>query len=389
MSQKVNPRLIEEIRKFGAFDITACFNCGNCTAVCPLSMEDAAFPRRLIRYAHLGLERKLLDKKEVWLCYYCGKCSETCPREAEPGEFMAAARRYAIARSDVTGLTRFLYKSPVFNLLFTVLLACFFALFIYTHRVPLGAGKTTIEVFHIPFRLIHEIGIGVIVFAAVAFLIGLVRMSLRVFDRKEVVRLIRENPAVNKHFRWVADVVHAALTTVFREAVAFKRYRDCDAEEPQPPLLLRPWFLHASVAWGFVGLVLATVLDYFFKNPEARVPVWYPPRLIGTIAGLLLVYGASVIILNRLRRKGKRYANGTFSDWWFIVLLWVVGVCGFALEILDYLPHVPPTVADTLFVVHVAPAMVLVVLAAFTKLAHVFYRPLALFFYGLKEDLKS
>jgi hypothetical protein len=33
--------------------------------------------------------------------------------------------------------------------------------------------------------------------------------------------------------------------------------------------------------------------------------------------------------------------------------------------------------------------MVLLLLAAFTKLAHVFYRPLALFFYGLTENLKS
>jgi heterodisulfide reductase subunit C len=86
--------LVEEIRKFGAFDITACFNCGNCTAVCPLFAKDAAFPRRLIRYAHLGLEEKLLDKKEVWLCYYCGKCSETCPPRQNPAS--SWPRRYGM-----------------------------------------------------------------------------------------------------------------------------------------------------------------------------------------------------------------------------------------------------------------------------------------------------
>ena len=109
MAVTVDPTLLPEIQRYGAFDVAACFNCGNCTAVCPLTDGDATFPRRIIRYAQVGMKAELLASKELWTCYYCGECSETCPRQAEPGEFMAAARRYAIASYDRTRLARTMY----------------------------------------------------------------------------------------------------------------------------------------------------------------------------------------------------------------------------------------------------------------------------------------
>jgi heterodisulfide reductase subunit C len=69
--------LYPELRKFGATDMSACFSCGNCTAICPLSENDATFPRRMIRYAQVGMTDALLSSKELWSCYHCGECSES------------------------------------------------------------------------------------------------------------------------------------------------------------------------------------------------------------------------------------------------------------------------------------------------------------------------
>ena len=118
MSTRVDPNFIENLQKFGAFEINACFNCGNCSAVCPLSSDGDSFPRKMIRYSQIGAKDRLLACKELWLCYYCGECSDTCPRQAEPGEFMASARRYAIASFDPTGISRLLYSSKVFTCIF-------------------------------------------------------------------------------------------------------------------------------------------------------------------------------------------------------------------------------------------------------------------------------
>lgn len=102
MSVRVDPSFLGELRRFGAADVTACFNCGKCTAICSLAGEKGSFPRRLIRLAQLGLRQRLSASRELWLCYSCGDCSDTCPRQAEPGEFMASARRYFVSAWDLT-----------------------------------------------------------------------------------------------------------------------------------------------------------------------------------------------------------------------------------------------------------------------------------------------
>ena len=79
-----DPALVKRLKKFGAFDVEACFDCGNCTAVCPLSNGKTAFPRKMITYAQQGLEGKLLGTPDMWLCDYCGECTKTCPRQAQP-----------------------------------------------------------------------------------------------------------------------------------------------------------------------------------------------------------------------------------------------------------------------------------------------------------------
>ena len=68
-----------------------------------------------------------------------------------------------------------------------------------------------------------------------------------------------------------------------------------------------------------------------------------------------------------------------------LALLWVTGVTGFAIELALYLPGAPAW-GYWLFLVHVAVAMELVLLAPFMKLAHAVYRPVGLFFVQLTRE---
>jgi ferredoxin len=386
---KVNPELIKDVKKYGAFDISACFNCGNCTAVCPLAKEDAPFPRHLIRRAHVGDQKALLTAKGTWLCYYCGDCSKTCPRDAKPAAFMAAARRYAIAKSDVTGLTSLFYKHPVLNFLLMTALVLFFALFMYGNRLQSRGVGTAIEVFNMPYEFIHTLGIVIMTVAGITLLSGMLMITLRAGEIGTLRRIFKEGVAPRKAVASIFVFIKTAFAFVMQEMLAFKRFRECDAEKKERPLLLKPWFLHGAVAWGFMGLFGATVMDLLFKDAEALVSFWYPPRLLGTLSGLFLIYGSTVIIINRLRQKEVSYSNGTFSDWWFILMLWFIGMTGFMLEVLVYLPEPDRVTADVLFLAHVAPSMALVVMAAFTKLAHIFYRLQALFVDRFFAQLKA
>ncbi len=140
MTTLVDTNLLADLQRYGAADVSACFSCGNCTATCPLVSNDSTFPRRMIRYAQVGMRDQLLSSKELWTCYACGECSDTCPTQAEPSEFMAAARRYAIANYDRTGLARTMYTRPVIGTLIAVALAAFFALFMYAGHGPQERG---------------------------------------------------------------------------------------------------------------------------------------------------------------------------------------------------------------------------------------------------------
>ena len=95
---------IAEIRRFGAADMSACFNCGTCTAICPLSENDGDVPAADDPLRPAGHEgRAALEQGAVDLLPAAASAPRRCPTQADPAEFMAAARRYAIASYDGTG----------------------------------------------------------------------------------------------------------------------------------------------------------------------------------------------------------------------------------------------------------------------------------------------
>jgi nitrate reductase gamma subunit len=135
--------------------------------------------------------------------------------------------------------------------------------------------------------------------------------------------------------------------------------------------------------WGFLGLLGATILDYGLdllgvKATGTPVPIWYPVRLLGTLAGAALIYGTTVLVVRRLRKSDRSSLHSTTSDWTFLGMLWVTGITGFVLELALYLPQAPAW-GYPMFLLHVGVAMALVLLVPFGKFAHVLYRPVALF----------
>ena len=380
MATRIDPGALAEMKRFGAFDIEACFNCGNCTAVCPLSKGNVAFPRRVIRYAQLGLADHMAASRELWLCHYCAECSSTCPRQAGPGEFMASARRYAIARFDPTTFARRLYRSRAFAwsalaALFVVMLVVLLAT---SPGLPSGRATSEALLTFVPFDVIHWLGVAVVavmVLAAVATLVNMFWMISRA-PVPGGVGLPATRPE-----RFPLRAALRALGTTIADIASQRTYRDCDAEQPQtiPPFPLRPWFVHLCIMWGMIGLGLATVLDYLFKTPGSYVPIYYPFRLLGTIAGIVLVYGVTVALVQRVRKTEKYYSHTLLTDWVFLGFLWLIGAGGFILEIAEYVP-IGGVWVDIVFLVHVALAIELILLLPFTKFAHIVYRPAAMWF---------
>jgi ferredoxin len=370
---KIDPYFAEELKKYGAEDFDACFNCGNCTAVCSLSEKSVNFPRMMLRLGKLGLKKDILASPEPWLCYSCGDCSETCPRQADPGQYMAAIRRYSISANEPTGITRLMFKSNAIFILITLVLAILLGFFLLTLKPEQEVARWIFT--WLPYAVIHSMGLIIFGFTGLSIIWGMGSMLLR-FNRKEVGE-VKSGTSVFK-----------AVSQVIGELATMKRYQNCGKEEDSfwknKPWLTKPWFVHWSIMWGFIGLLLATILDFTLKDPA--VNIWWPSRILGTIAGLFMIYGSSLAISYRVKKITKIYSEIRLADWTFLWFIWIAGITGFWLEISVFLTA-NNFVNHFVFLLHTVISMELVLLFAFSKFAHAAYRPLALFFYFKNKSL--
>ncbi|MCB0908026.1 MAG: 4Fe-4S dicluster domain-containing protein [Nocardioidaceae bacterium] len=385
MTTLVDTNLLAALQEYGAADVSACFSCGNCTAICPLADNDATFPRRIIRYAQVGMTEELLSSKELWTCYHCGMCSDSCPTEADPGEFMAAARRYVTASYDKTRIAKVLYTMPILGTVVSLVAFFLLAGFLYTSSDIMPTKSLELFTF-VPYHVVHWLGIGIMAVVVLTGLAGMASMA-RGMAKKEGVtwKSLVENGEARKR------TVKALWFSIGIESIGQRRYReDCLDDRPVEPWYRRRWFIHAMTIWGFIGLLIATSLDYGLdvigvKETGTAIPIWYPSRAIGTIGGLMLMYGVTFFMVNRMQKYNRAATVSKPSDWMFLILLWVTGFTGFLIEVALYVPPTPAW-GYWVFLVHVAIAMELLLFVPFTKFAHVIYRPVALFFYSLSEQ---
>lgn len=371
MTHIVDRSLLRKIKRHGAgrkLDVDACFQCGNCTAVCPLAEDSGGFPRRLIRMAQMGMEKDLLASPDIWRCYACGECTQTCPRQADPAEFMAATRSYAISRYDFTGLAALANRSVLGNLLVFAVFSIVFSLLLAGAQTSAGPQAPLFD--FIPGQWIHDIGVGLFVVVGFSAALGMLAMFARfVMQQRDQGVTLR------------LGALPGAVASAVSDALMHRRFQRCDSGEATPPPPVEPWYLrawvvHAAVMGGFLTMLLATTLDFLVKPIGSPVPPWYPMRIMGLAGGLVCLYGLTIIFLRRIRAAQAPWKKSAFSDWFFPSLLAATVLTGILTEIAVYAPL--GNVGHAIFFTHVVLAMDLIAMLPLTKFAHVLYRTLAL-----------
>jgi quinone-modifying oxidoreductase subunit QmoC len=337
--------------------LLSCLQCGACTVNCHLAETDGAlFPRRQMTLLQLGEVDKLLADPSVWLCFNCQDCTSRCPANAGPGRIMAAVRRLAVEQDAVP---RWWSRLASQRRGFLCMLLAAIALLLVAIAVGGSFSPQSTPVRYASMLPHFTLNL---FFGALA---GVVMMFA-------AINTARAWKAFTGESLWEANLgrlVHS-FASATRQIARHRQFSECQ----QFPL--SRW-AHISVFYGFITLLAlagaaATLIALGAPYP---LPAFHPFKIAGNLAAALIIAGSLYFCVQRQRASQDREASSWF-DWAPLVQLLLVSTTGLLAEVFRY-ANVGVLAYPTYFL-HLAFVFVLLAGVANSKLAHVFYRTVAL-----------
>ncbi len=83
--------LRRKVEELSEQSIAACYQCGNCSAGCPMGPWMDALPNQLVRRLQLGLA-DAANFESPWVCASCFVCGVRCPKGIDVPRVMEALR---------------------------------------------------------------------------------------------------------------------------------------------------------------------------------------------------------------------------------------------------------------------------------------------------------
>jgi heterodisulfide reductase subunit C2 len=84
--------ILEMIKEISGEDVFVCYQCGKCTAGCPMADNMDIMPNQIIRLLQIGAFDELLEHNAQWLCASCQTCTSRCPKGVDLARIMEAVR---------------------------------------------------------------------------------------------------------------------------------------------------------------------------------------------------------------------------------------------------------------------------------------------------------
>jgi hypothetical protein len=147
------------------------------------------------------------------------------------------------------------------------------------------------------------------------------------------------------------------------------------------------WASHLFIFWGFVFLMVATVLAYFFKPEGAVLPLTSSVNMFGNSGGAMVIGGFVVMFSVRFKESGSVWHINR-SDL-FLIFLFLATFTGFSTETSIYTLGRGAFTTAVIYWTHMVFVAVLLGTAPYTKFVHAVYKPSWLLQVRLEEKPKK
>ena len=322
----------------------------------------------------MGLEDSLQTNIDPWLCTYCGDCSKTCPREANPAEMMMSIRRYLISVYDWTGISRVFYKSKLVEILAIIMLALIvLVLFLLYTTFPSGDssqwigpdGGALINKMA-PWKTIH---LGDWIMAAGLLFLIITNVFYMWY------KIIYKDKSLKVSF---GDYL-MPISLLIKFLTPEKKYAKCDEKK-----LTAYWVIHLFLALSYAMLFTIIVFFLGWFQTDNVYSIWHPQRLLGYIATIGLFVGIIYFYTNRTIKNMENNKYSHFTDWTFLILLFLTTLSGILLHFFRI--YGMPQFTYITYLIHLMVLVpMLIIEVPFSKWSHMIYRPFALYFAHLKK----
>lgn len=90
--EAIESAFTDEVEKKSGQNISSCYQCGKCSAGCPICHDMDYTPNQVIRLIQMGLRDEVLASSTIWMCASCQTCTTRCPLKIDLASIMDVLR---------------------------------------------------------------------------------------------------------------------------------------------------------------------------------------------------------------------------------------------------------------------------------------------------------
>lgn len=89
---------VRHLERMSGETMMRCYQCGNCSAGCPVSFAMEIPPTKVMRLLQLGRIDEVKEANSMWMCVGCLQCYSRCPQNVSVASVLEGMRQMTLRK---------------------------------------------------------------------------------------------------------------------------------------------------------------------------------------------------------------------------------------------------------------------------------------------------